>query len=68
MHKYVYGREILCLCSRKRSTRTYVYSIHIYVYVCVLQGDVVFVLAQEKHKNFVRKNDDLLYQGPHTSY
>jgi len=25
-------------------------------------GDVVFVLAQEKHKNFVRKNDDLLYQ------
>ena len=27
-----------------------------------IPGDVVFVLAQEKHPLFFRKNDDLLYQ------
>jgi len=28
-----------------------------------IPGDVVFVLAQEKHTKFLRKNDDLLYQA-----
>ncbi len=57
-----------CVCARAREAQELMYIVYIYVYVCVWQGDVVFVLAQEKHKNFVRKNDDLLYQGPHTSY
>jgi DnaJ-class molecular chaperone len=57
------GREAYIYIERERERERGRYSLSVRTQLPgTIPGDVVFVLAQEKHPKFIRKNDDLLYQ------